>query len=194
MSIFYNYFKNILRWPPLSSGVGAIAVIVAGIARSFDSARENILWLREQFHPATAEDEYIKAFGESRGIFQFPTEKFEPYKKRVIAAYNWQYKGGKEQGLPEILAYYGYRAQPPINMRTVDEKRWAEFAMSVILPPEGEGFSEADYELIPKVINDQKPARSKLSKLNMVNEVSGKIYASAATIIGETITVYPENV
>ena len=54
-----------------------------------DDVREDILWLRRQWNPATADDELIASYGASRGILRTKYDTDESYRLRVVNAYAW---------------------------------------------------------------------------------------------------------
>jgi len=191
MSLFWKYFREKLRWP-LIWRPGVLAVLVKGGALVLDDARESILWLRNQFSPEICNGDHVANFAKSRGILRHALETDnEKFRQRVISAYAWQMFGGRAQGLPKILGHYGYKVNKLINLRDEDPNRWAEFRAEV-QPPEGKGFEEKDFNLVPFVINDQKPARSKLDAVIMhVDTQSRCPHVGIGMVCGETITVYP---
>ncbi|MBI4621031.1 MAG: hypothetical protein HY739_12870 [Desulfobacterales bacterium] len=193
MSLFWKYFKDTLRWP-LIWKPGPLSVIVKGAALVLDDVRDSILWLRSQFKPETCEKEYIVRFARSRGIRRYNLETDdEKFKQRVIDAYAWQMLGGGIQGLPKILEQYGYICNKIVNVRHFDPDRWAEFRPEVTLP-ENEGFKEEDFDLIPFIVNDWKPARSKIDTIVMhVGTRSVQPTIVSCINSGEAITVYPWN-
>jgi hypothetical protein len=122
MSLFWDYFKKTLRFM-LIQKPGPLAQTAKGGAESLDRAREDALWLREQFLPAICDPEYLKRFGRSRGIRRYWHETDEQYKNRVILAFVWQLLGGRHHGLSELLNYYGYSGVEIVNLRDEDPLR-----------------------------------------------------------------------
>ena len=191
MSLFWKYFKDTLRWP-LIWKPGPLSVIVKGAALVLDDVRGSILWLRSQFKPETCEKEHIIRFARSRGIRRYNLETDdERFKQKVINAYVWQMLGGGIQGLPKILEQYGYICNRIVNVRHEDPERWAEFRPEVTLP-EYVGFKEEDFDLIPFIVNDQKPTRSKVDAIIMHVDMRSVLPTIASRLnSGEAITVYP---
>lgn len=173
MSLFFDYFKKNLKWYFIQKA-GPIAAVVHGGARALDTARERILWMRLQAYPDTCDDQFVAVHGEARGIFQRQNESIEKYRIRVIKAYAWQLLGGKNAGLPQILEHYGYGKTFVHNMRDEDPERWAEF--KVKLPLSGDQvMAENDFVAMDEIVNDQKPARSKLAAITIEKSKNGSI-------------------
>lgn len=189
--MYWKYFKDGLKWLFVAAP-GPIAAIVQGAAWCLDLTRENILWLRKQFNPETCDIIFLRKHAKSRGIIRNKSEiDDDRFKARVVNAYAWQLLGGKNAGLPVIFQHYGYSNIDITNIRTEDPLRWAEFRLS-LEPPPGEGFNINDWELIPFIANDQKPARSKVESIKMVLSVSSDTpHLVPVACYGEEITVYP---
>lgn len=193
MSLFRDYFKKTLRfkliWKP-----GPLSQMAEGGAEALDQAREDALWLREQFLPEICEPEYLKNFARSRGIKRYSRETDEQYKARVVLAFTWQLLGGRHAGLIKLLEYYGYKGIKVVNLRDEDPLRWAEFRVDT-QPAEGQGFMEDDFYILDWLINDQKPARSLLAQLRMLLTTGSPVPRIKTGIqYGELITVYPWNI
>lgn len=190
MSLFWEYFRKTLRflliWRP-----GPLAQLAKGGAGALDEAREDIVWLRKQFLPVLCDDDYRERFAKSRKIRRYSKETDEQYANRIIYAYAWQLLGGRVAGLYEILRYYGYEGVDIYNMADDDPDRWAEFRVDVN-PEAGAGYTENDFYLLDWVINDNKPARSKLAQLRMyLTGTAATVKMAAGMQYGEAITVYP---
>lgn len=157
-SIFWLYFRDVLRWPLLFRR-GPLSALVEGMARVFDDVREDILWLRDQLNPATCEIGYVEGLAVGRGIERHPLESDEQFRRRSVAAYAWHRQAGKVQGMPRLLAHFGFDGAVVENMRLEDPARWAEF--KVRLTP-GQ-VTDDSLSLLGWAINEHKPARSKLA-------------------------------
>lgn len=189
MKAFWRYFKDTLAWP-LIRGRSALAAVAEGAAGSLDLVLEHILWLRRQFNPATCDMEHVAHYARARGITRHHLETDGQFRARVVNAYAWQLLGGRQAGLPLIIAHFGYAAAKIINMRQTDPDRWAEFRVEIESARAG-GMSVDDYELLDWVLNDQKPARSKLAGIRYTARVSGPLRIAAAMHGGELVTIYP---
>jgi hypothetical protein len=188
MEIFWRYFRDTLGWP-LVRVPGALAAIVAGAASLLDQVREDMLWLRRQFNPATCEEQYLDHYAQARGIRHHRLESADRFRARVVNAYTWQLQGGRVAGLFAILSHYGYAVVRIVNLRDEDPARWAEFR--VVTDPPAEGFGADDYELLAWVINEQKPARSKLAGIRLTRSASLALFSGMALISRPRIIVAP---
>lgn len=92
-SLFFNYFKDKLRFFLLWKE-NAWWPVIRGIAHSLDQVRDDIKWVRDQYSPATCDDEFIELFGESRGIIRFPFEEKAQFSQRVNEAYDYWKSAG----------------------------------------------------------------------------------------------------
>ena len=188
MGVFWRYFKEALAWP-LIRIPGTLAAVVEGAAGALDQVREDILWLRQQFNPATCEEQYLEHYARARGIRRHRLESPGTFRARVVNAYAWQLQGGRVAGLIAILSHYGYAVVRVVNLRNEDATRWAEFR--VITDTPAAGFLAEDYELLSWVINEQKPARSKLASIRINREASLGLFAGMVLIARPRITIAP---
>ena len=189
MSIFWKYFRDTLAWP-LIRVPGSLAALGEGIAKNLDTARTDILWLRNQFNPLTCEVEYLEYHGSSRGIYRFGLETDEQFRARVVQAYIFQVKGSRVLGMPEIFQLFGYNIIEVKSLRDEDPERWAEFR--ILIDPPASGYSFADYNLIAYMANDLKPARSKLASIGIKLpsfEREDPIYFGGALVLNPLITI-----
>ncbi|MGE4297518.1 MAG: phage tail protein [Desulfovibrionaceae bacterium] len=171
---FWQYFRDTLAWP-LIRRVGLLAALAEGGAGALDDVRDSEVWLRKQFHPGLAEAEHVATFARARGITRHRLETDDQFRSRVVRAYAWQLLGGKQAGLPQILEHYGYAVERIVNLRDEDPERWADFRVEL----EAERLQADDYELLGWILNDQKPARSKLADIRL----------AAATVDAEPMAV-----
>lgn len=185
---FWSYFRETLRFPLLFSP-GPLSVFVEGLARTLDSVRQDILWLRAQFSPATCDDQFLVYFGDARGVRQHRLETVAQFRVRVCQAYAWQLLGGKAAGLPKILAHYGYAGASFVNLRHEDPSRWAEFRVEH--SPQGP-LSAADYEVMDWLIEEHKAARSRLASVRIQMNAAGNTCVALSTEqSAEVSIVYP---
>lgn len=169
MGLFWTYFKDGLRWP-LIQRAGALAALVEGAARTLDQAREDILWLRRQCHPATCEEQFLDRLGQARGLVRRPQESTARWRARVVKAYAWQRLGGSQSGMPRILELYDFPGAVFTSLRQEDAARWAEFRVEA---PITEEISREGVESLLWVVNDTKPARSKLAEVILYQLATG---------------------
>lgn len=165
-SEFWRYFHDILRWPLIHSP-GPLSALARGQAASLDETRDDILYFRQQWFPEHCEDALIPGFGASRGLTRHPRESAEQFRARVVNAWRWHLLGGKVQGLPEILKFYGFEVLAVENMRQFAPTRWAEFMVRLKTPESDIGQAEqvADIKTLIWLVNEYKPARSYFFRL-----------------------------
>lgn len=160
-SEFWKYFKDVLAWPCIHAP-GPLQAVTKGAALALDSARDDIVYLRHQFFPSLCEPQLVADHGQSRGITRHAKESPEQFRQRVVRAFPWHMLGGKTEGLPEILRFYGYEVGRIENMRDYSPARWAEFQVGFKSPASQEE-QQAILDNLPALIwlvNEYKPARS----------------------------------
>lgn len=165
-SEFWRYFRETLRWP-LIHAPGPLAALVKGLAASLDETRDDILYFRRQWLPAHCEDALIPGYGTSRGLVRHPKESAGQFRARVVNAWRWHLLGGKVQGLPEILKFYGFDVPIIQSLRPFQPSRWAEFQLGLKTPVtqvEQQALLEGLDTLI-WLVNEYKPARSVLARV-----------------------------
>lgn len=190
MGVMWDYFRDTLAWNLIRLKQGALAMLAEGGGAALDDTREAILWLRRQFLPQTSEAAYLANYGRSRGLVRHPLESDDQWKRRVVGAYAWHLLGGKQAGLPQILEFYGYPGAAIINWRQYDPAKWAEFWCK-LLPPPTQAFAAADYELLLWLLNEYKPARSKLVKLSIAVTESTPLGVGILAVQGDRQTLVP---
>ena len=190
MGVMWTYFRDTLGWNLIRLTKSALSLLGEGGGNALDDTREAILWLRKQFLPETSDAAYLPNYATSRSITRHPSESDAQFKLRVVRAWYWHYLGGKQAGLPKILALYGYGAATIQNWRDVNVSQWAEFWCD-LLPPTDVALLLADLRLIVWVLNEYKPARSKLRGLGVKRGVSGPVRLAAISRTGARITLRP---
>lgn len=166
MSVFWKYFRDVLAWP-LNHAPGPVQALVKGLALTMDGTRDDAVYLRSQFFPGLCAEELVSAHGASRGIVRHPRETADQFRSRVIKAYRWHLLGGKTEGLPEILRFYGFDALAVDNLRRCQPSRWAEFQIGLATPTtqQEQQFLLGQVENLVWLVNEYKPARSMLARL-----------------------------
>lgn len=165
-SEFWKYFHDVLRWP-LIHKPGPLSALVQGQAHSLDETRDDVVYSREQWFPEHCENVLIPGYGTSRGLVRHPKENAAQFRTRVVNAWNWHMLGGKVEGLPEILRFYGFDAVRIESLREFQPSRWAEFQIGLKMPS-GQKEQEAllnDLDALIWLVNEYKPARSVLARI-----------------------------
>lgn len=161
MSEFWKYFHDILAWP-LIHAPGPLSGLVRGMASTLDATRDDVVYFRRQWFPTLCEQGLVPVFGAGRGLSRSPVENDEQFRTRVVNAWRWHQLGGRQQGVPEILAAYGYHVEAIENMRQFAPTRWAEFMVRLETPP-CYGDQQAQLDQLAHLvwlILEYKPARS----------------------------------
>lgn len=191
MSLFWSYFRDTLRFPPILKG-GPLALLAEGGALLLDMVRDIIIQLRDQFFSDRCEEIQLAHFARSRGIVRAPLEPDSSYFGRVRFAYAWWQRGGRVSGMRRVLIdYFGFAEVEIVNMRTIDPARWAEFKVVASVVGSNLMFTEAQ---ILWAINEIKRAGSKLAAIEYVYSVEGDVpvYSFGMTS-AEIITIFPES-
>lgn len=165
-SPFWSYFFDRLKWRPILLP-GPVHGIAKGIAHRLDGVKEDGLFMRDQWFPGRCEDELVPEHGISRGLIRHHRETPEMFRQRVVDAWNWHMMGGKQQGLPKILAFYGFEVGEVENLRRFQETRWAEFQLAL---QNADTATSLDavlevLDVLVWLIDEYKPARSVLARL-----------------------------
>lgn len=165
-SEFWKYFRDVLSWGLIQSP-GPLQAVVRGAALALDQLRDDVVYFRRQWFPALCAPELVAAHGESRGIIRHPKESAEQYRQRVVHAYRWHLLGGKTEGLPEILKFYGFNALLVESLRRYQPSRWAEFQIGLKTPltQDAQEALLADLDTLIWLVKEYKPARSVLARL-----------------------------
>ena len=137
------------------------------MALALDSARDDIVYFRRQWFPELCEAGLVPDFGAGRGLVRHPKETAEQFRARVVNAWRWHQLGGRTEGLPEILRFYGFETVRIDNMRQWQPGRWAEFQIGLATPAtqaEQQALL-ADLDTLLWLVNEYKPARSVLARV-----------------------------
>lgn len=163
---FWKYFSEVLKWRPILKP-GPLQVLPKGTARRLDDLREDAIFLRAQWFTQLCEAELVPDYGLSRGLFRHKSETAEQFRQRVTNAYAWHLLGGKQEGVPEILRFYGFETLEIENLRKYQTSRWAEFQVGLKTPQTlaEQNLILEDLETLVWLINEYKPARSILARL-----------------------------
>lgn len=191
MGLFWEYFRDTLRIPFILKR-DALAMLAEGGAGNLDGVRDIIITLRDQFFAERCEEVVLANFARSRGIVRAPLEPEASWRGRVRFAYLWWQRGGRAGGMAKVLIdYFGFAAVDVVNMRAEDPARWAEFTVTCSMIGEEAPFTS---DQVTWLINEMKPARSKLAGLTMVATVLSDIPCwSGAMFSAETIMVWPDD-
>lgn len=175
MSLFWKYFLKTLNYLPLHKSK-ALACIIEGLAAYLDNIRLDIIKARNQYIIHLSDNSLLSLYGLSRNITRSQYDNDETYKTRVLNAYKWISLGGKVEGMLTILKDYGFPKAEFRNLREIDPLKWAEFEFTY-----PENLLISDMEKIVAIINQYKPARSRLTKMNTPITNAGTYYYAGIT-------------
>lgn len=176
-SPFWRYFRDTLAFG-LIAVPGALAAVIHGLARYLDDVRRDILWLRDQFVPTQADDTHIPLHGDSRAVPRTRFDTAARYRTRVEYAAKWHKMGGKEWGLPQIIAAYGFLNGEVYNKRKDNPALWAHFDLKLLQPPRD--FDQEDVAAVLSIANQYKPGRSVIGTVQFANQESAPLCFGAA--------------
>ena len=165
-SEFWKYFQKVLAWP-LIRRPGPLQAIAEGTAHALDSVIDDVIYARKQFFPSLAEEDLVLEHGFGRGLQRKNGETPEKFRSRAIRAWHWHMLGGKSQGLPQILRYYGFDVTAIDNVRQWQPSRWSDFQVRLAQPVTQEEQTALlnSLDLLIWIINEYKPARSVLARV-----------------------------
>lgn len=189
-SPFWRYFRDTLALPFLAVA-GPLSALVHGLARYMDTVRQDILWLRNQFVPPKAEDIFLPTYGEARGVPRTRFDSDSQYRIRVERAFVWHKQGAKVQGLPAILAEYGFDSGTIVNLRDSNPALWAHFDVTLLKPPPD--FSARDAAAVLALANQYKPGRSIIRTVQFASQQRAGLHlgVAAQTVVTVDHTVRP---
>lgn len=177
MGVFWKYFHETLAWPWIFRP-GPLSVLVKGLALYMDDVRQDILWLREQFTAAKADSTLISGYGLSRGVPRTRYDSDSRYRKRVERAFVWHKKSGKIEGLPQVLAEYGYPSGVVRHLAPEKPELWAHFTLDLLTPPHEWG--QADIDAVYDLAKQYKPARSVLDAVSFALRQAAPLQVGAS--------------
>lgn len=170
MSGFFEYFKS-LGFPYIRKEDGVNEGLVRAAAILLDDSKEDMKWLRRQFFPQLCDDGYVASHASSRGIERCEYESDEFFRNRVSNAYLFFAAGGRRSGVnafldaigldAHVLEYHEYSGEPSIG--------WAEFIAVVAM--ESLDQTTGNRQFLATLLNELKPARSKLAFINFTLDI-----------------------
>ena len=171
---FWKYFSEYLGFP-LIQQKNALAVIIKGLALTMDDVKKDIFALRDQFVVPKADDSLMTGYGNSRGIPRTRFDSDSQYRTRTEKALAWHRLGGKNEGLVQILAEYGYPGGEIENLRHQNPEKWATFNINLLDP--GSSLDEEKVRAIYEIANLYKPGRSKIHTVSFALRQRAEVYA-----------------
>lgn len=173
--MFWDYVRKKLAFIPVLTP-GPIAALVEGAATNLDTARADILALRGAMMPETAEPDYLSIIARQRGILRWPDESLDAFRVRVTIAWLYWKTGGNPLGLEEVLHAFGYQ---DVDVIEHTDDIWAETTVAVKMEM---AHAVPNTSYLVRLINDVKPARTRLRGLNLFSGESAALNAGPTVI------------
>jgi len=162
--MFWKYFQSLrfllIDFPGIFQG------LVRGASISLDLARDDIFWLREQFLPSLTEN--LNEMGSSRGLHKYIGETDEQFRFRIEMAFLFWKQTQSKAGLQDFLMEY--TGLENLFFKNIDGERWAEFSIDAKIPDQG--FGDQQMTVLFNIVDELKPARSKLAGINLKTYIS----------------------
>lgn len=162
MSLFWDYFKDGLKWPLIRRD-GALSALARGGAGSLDAARAILFWLRDQFLTERCLDDYVEAHASGRAIrrwYRLP-DNTQSLRDLTTYAYSFYRRGGRASGVELVLDLAGYQGMVMEGEET--NPPLPPYFFDVVL----EEAPGAIFEELLDLICSFKPARSWISSVRM---------------------------
>lgn len=184
-SAFWAYAHDTLRWLWIFRP-GPLSALVKGIALYLDDIRKDVIWTRNQYLVHLAIMDLLPGYAQSRAIPRTRYDSDSQHRMRAERAYAWHHLGGKVEGLPQILAEYGYPNAVVYNCRQDDPKLWAHFELHLITPTHQ--WDQAEINAVTALANEYKPGRSVLKKISFALRQELPLAAGAVNVPRITLT------
>lgn len=109
MGVFWEYFKNTLRFPLIWSD-GPLAVLVRGAAGGLDACRENVTWMRAHSMPDKCDAVFLNRIASGRGLTRWVGETDELWRFRTETAFRLHMVSGRRSCIQDVFAFAGITA------------------------------------------------------------------------------------
>lgn len=162
MSLFWDYFRDGLKWPLIRRD-GALSALARGGAGSLDAARDILFWLRDQFLTERCLDDYVEAHASGRAIrrwYRLP-DNTQSLRDLTTYAYSFYRRGGRASGVELVLDLAGYQGMVMEGEET--NPPLPPYYFDVVL----EEAPGAVFRELLDLIGAFKPARSWISSVRM---------------------------
>lgn len=117
---------------------------------------------------ALAPEDALNLLGAERGLTRYPGESIEAWRTRVLGAWEFWQWSGTEYGLSVALSQLGY-ASAIVPVWVYDTARWSEFDVFIYPATRSYDGSLDERNRILAIINQIKPAHTRLSQLTYVS-------------------------
>ncbi|GEM81879.1 phage tail protein [Meiothermus hypogaeus] len=122
--------------------------------------------LRARYAELTPEDG-LNLLGAERNFVRYPAESLDAFRQRIIGAWEFWQWAGTEYGLGLALSQLGYNSAI-VPVRSYDNTRWSEFDVYLYAGTRSYDGSVEEKNRILAIINQVKPAHTRLATLRYV--------------------------
>lgn len=122
--------------------------------------------LRARYAELAPEDG-LNLLGAERNFVRYPAESLDAFRQRIIGAWEFWQWAGTEYGLGLALSQLGYNSAI-VPVRNYDNTRWSEFDVYLYAGTRSYDGSVEGKNRILAIINQVKPAHTRLATLRYV--------------------------
>ena len=122
--------------------------------------------LRARYAELAPEDG-LNLLGAERNFVRYPAESLDAFRQRVIGAWEFWQWAGTEYGMGLALSQLGYNSAI-VPVRNYDNTRWSEFDVYLYAGTRSYDGSVEEKNRILAIINQIKPAHTRLATLQYV--------------------------
>lgn len=122
--------------------------------------------LRARYAELAPEDG-LNLLGAERNFVRYPAESLDAFRQRIIGAWDFWQWAGTEYGLSTALSQLGYNSAI-VPVRNYDNTRWSEFDVYLYAGTRSYDGSVEEKNRILAIINQIKPAHTRLATLRYV--------------------------
>ncbi len=109
----------------------------------------------------------LNLLGAERNFVRYPAESLDAFRQRIIGAWEFWQWAGTEYGLGLALSQLGYNSAI-VPVRNYDNTRWSEFDVYLYAGTRSYDGSVEEKNRILAIINQIKPAHTRLATLRYV--------------------------
>ncbi|WP_027878157.1 phage tail protein [Meiothermus cerbereus] len=114
-----------------------------------------------------APEDGLNLLGAERNFVRYPAESLDAFRQRIIGAWEFWQWAGTEYGLGLALSQLGYNSAI-VPVRNYDNTRWSEFDVYLYAGTRSYDGSVEEKNRILAIINQVKPAHTRLATLRYV--------------------------
>ncbi|AZF88272.1 hypothetical protein [Meiothermus phage MMP17] len=164
-------YEQYRRWlvaisPPWLRGVRGSA-FTGGLGEALDEHASLVATGVASRFANRAPEDAVNRLGAERGLTRYPGESLEAWRTRVLGAWEFWQWAGTEYGMGLALSQLGYNSAI-VPVRNYDNTRWSEFDVYLYAGTRSYDGSVEEKNRILAIINQVKPAHTRLATLRYV--------------------------